>query len=67
MTVPELQGRIRFAINGLAKRNAHHDFERICFEVSRKRIDSCLVLCQGRLAMAVMVVAHFDALALFRY
>jgi hypothetical protein len=43
----ELRERIRYGLNGMRSRNAHHDFEALSFELARLRVASNLMLATG--------------------
>ena len=43
----QLEHRIRFELDRLGERNSHHEFERLCFEVARRRIATNLIPATG--------------------
>ena len=46
----ELEGQIRFQLNQLGARNAHHDFEHLCRDLARSRICSNIMPATGPVA-----------------
>ncbi|MFE1193485.1 tetratricopeptide repeat protein [Streptomyces olivaceoviridis] len=43
----DIRELVRFALHTMGERNAHHEFERLCLEVARRRLVSNLLLATG--------------------
>ena len=50
-TVPQITSQIRFAIEQLSARNAHHEFEHMCRHIARQRICTNILPATGPVAV----------------